>query len=125
MCSQHKVKVLREFVKSSTVGVELLYSRITPENFQGSLLGNIAIVHGHIEHSVKYNTLAIRLAQKGYEAHLIDLRGHGRSGGAQYTFPNYQVLHEDIKVLLSKTNPDLPLYLFGHSMGGGLIINFL
>jgi alpha-beta hydrolase superfamily lysophospholipase len=44
------------------------------------------------------------------------------SGGARGA-ANVQLLHQDIEILLKQARSDLPLFLYGHSMGGLLILS--
>ncbi len=89
--------------------------------------GVVGIVHGLGEHSSRYAPLAERFAQAGYRVVAYDQRGHGRTGGKRGDAPSYDVLLDDIEVLLAKMTADdasLPKFLFGQSFGGGLILNF-
>jgi acylglycerol lipase len=54
---------------------------------------------------------------------LIDLRGHGYSGGMKIDW-TIEELHSDVITLIKECEldgVDLPTYIFGHSMGGGLV----
>lgn len=58
----------------------------------------------------------------------FDLRGHGRSGGRRSHTPSYDALLDDIGLLIdhvSAAQPHAPLFLYGHSLGGALVINYL
>jgi len=57
---------------------------------------------------------------------LFDLRGHGRSEGKRGVCTGYDLLHSDLEALLNKTRefyPDVPHILYGHSLGGGLVLS--
>ena len=60
------------------------------------------------------------LAINDYSVHMIDLSGFGQSGGHRGN-STMEELHEDIEHVLKMMSPDLPLFVFGHSMGGGLV----
>lgn len=83
------------------------------------------IVHGMAEHSTRYNRFATALNGAGYAAMALDLRGHGRaaqSGIKGYFAKNdgwKKVLGDIKKVadMAKEAYPDVPLVLFGHSMG--------
>ena len=84
------------------------------------------LVHGFGEHSGRYADMAANLNAKGISVVTLDLRGHGQSDGARGYCPDYNLLLEDVDALLTKTRetyPDLPQILYGHSMGGGLVLN--
>lgn len=55
---------------------------------------------------------------------MIDLSGFGQSGGARGD-STMEELHCDIELIMKLMDPELPLFLFGHSMGGGLISTLL
>lgn len=68
--------------------------------------------------------MADHFAREGFVVHLIDLRGFGFSGGS-HGVANVEELHEDIKLLLQQAGRDLPLFLYGHSLGACLLASFL
>jgi len=82
------------------------------------------MVHGFGEHSGRFLHVAEALANNRYIVHLIDLRGFGYSGGPRGA-SNMEEMHSDIEVLIRQVNKDLPLYLYGHSLGGQLLITFI
>ncbi len=59
------------------------------------------------------------------DVHLIDLTGYGFSSGVRMANNSIQVFCEDIAHLLQLVNPDKPLFLYGHSMGGLSVASFL
>ncbi|MCJ7494391.1 MAG: alpha/beta hydrolase [Deltaproteobacteria bacterium] len=88
----------------------------------------ICLVHGLGEHSGRYNHLGNYLKGAGYALLAFDLRGHGRSQGQRGYSPNFQVLLKDISLSLQegqKLYPGRPLFLYGHSMGGTLVLNYV
>lgn len=67
--------------------------------------------------------MASVMAKNGIECHMIDLRGHGYSAGTRFDW-TIEELHSDIITLIKISEMDninTPIYVFGHSMGGGLI----
>jgi acylglycerol lipase len=81
----------------------------------------LAILHGLKDHSSRYSELATRLAGRGFSVYGLDLRGHGRSGGRKVYVRNFSEYVDDLDNFLAvvrKENPGVPLFLFGHSMGG-------
>jgi alpha-beta hydrolase superfamily lysophospholipase len=87
----------------------------------------VCLVHGHGEHVGRYEHVAAALAQRDYALMGFDLRGHGRSGGARGHTPSYEALLEDIDEFcrqVAARQPGLPRFLYGHSMGGNLVINY-
>lgn len=86
----------------------------------------MSLVHGFGEHSGRYADMAAYLNSKNISVVALDLRGHGRSEGRRGYCPNYNNLLTDVDALLAKSRelyPGLPHFLYGHSMGGGLVLN--
>lgn len=87
----------------------------------------IAFVHGQSEHIGRYEHVA-----RWYNRHDIafigfDQQGYGRSEGKRGHAKNLDVLLDDIGQLLDETRSryaGVPLYLYGHSMGGHLALNY-
>jgi acylglycerol lipase len=89
--------------------------------------GVVCLVHGLGEHSGRYVHLAAFLNQAGYVLLAFDLRGHGKSEGQRGYAPGYEALLNDIAHLLEEATeryPDRPRFLYGHSLGGNLVINY-
>lgn len=83
----------------------------------------IQFIHGMEEHKERYDKFAEFLAEEGFTCVLSDLRGHGKNApllshisnkyGDKLIIEDQRTIHKYIK----KTYEDLPVYLFGHSMG--------
>ncbi|MBC8262779.1 MAG: lysophospholipase [Anaerolineales bacterium] len=89
--------------------------------------GVICLVHGLGEHNGRYAHLAAFLNQAGYALLTFDLRGHGKSEGPRGHAPSYEALLDDIAHLLEEAAaryPDRPCFLYGHSLGGNLVIGY-
>lgn len=98
-----------------------------------SEVGVIQINHGLAEHSARYLQFALTLASRGFHVYAHDHRGHGytqapdaplgRFGGgrqsADLVLRDVEAVHERIR----RDHPDLPVILFGHSMGGLIGLN--
>jgi len=88
--------------------------------------GLIGLVHGLGEHSGRYRELVTFLNQAGYLLAAFDLRGHGRSPGPRGHAPSYRIVMADIARFLDEvTRPHLPTFLYGHSLGGNLVLNYV
>jgi len=88
----------------------------------------IALVHGMGEHSGRYKKLAAFFTEQGYAVIAFDQRGHGKSEGKRGHVSNYSVLIDGIDELLDKAFiqfKDKPIFLYGHSMGGNLVLNYI
>ncbi len=88
--------------------------------------GVLILTHGILEHSERYLHLIDKLNEQGYTVYRYDLRGHGHSDGARAYVKNFNEYVEDLDSmvkLVKDKEGNVPLYLFGHSMGG--LITFL
>jgi alpha-beta hydrolase superfamily lysophospholipase len=89
--------------------------------------GVISLVHGLGEHSGRYSHLAQAVTASGYALVTFDLRGHGKSEGQRGHTPSHEQLYRDIDRLLVESSsrfPGLPSFLYGHSLGGNLVLNY-
>src|SRR5919199_2405933 len=94
---------------------------------QGEPLAVVCLVHGQGEHSGRYAGLAAALVEAGYAVLAFDLRGHGRSEGQRGHTPSYDAWLGDIARLLEEAGnrfPRRPRFLYGHSMGGNLVLGY-
>lgn len=92
-------------------------------------IATLAIVHGFGEHSARYEPMATHFTQKGVQVVAIDLRGHGRSDGKRGVISSYDDFRADLAALLQRAAQlhagiNGPLILFGHSMGGGVVLDY-
>ena len=88
----------------------------------------ILMVHGLGEQSSRYERWAELFVEESYNFIALDLRGHGRSGGKRGHAKNLDKLLDDIDVLYRESLnlfPDTKIILYGHSMGGNLVLNQL
>jgi alpha-beta hydrolase superfamily lysophospholipase len=85
-------------------------------------------VHGLGEHSGRYHYVAERLTDAGFAVISFDLRGHGRSEGPRGYAASYDLILDDITHLLKEAGerfPRIPRFLYGHSLGGNLVITYV
>jgi alpha-beta hydrolase superfamily lysophospholipase len=88
----------------------------------------VVLVHGHGEHVNRYNHVAEAFTQAGYAMQGSDLRGHGQAAGQRGHTPVYESLMNDIGDFVAdaqKRYPGLPVFIYGHSMGGNQAINYV
>ena len=112
-----------EFEFKTFDGLSLFAQRWQPKNKTKAV---VCLVHGMGEHSGRYTHVAAQITEKGYSLISFDLRGHGQSEGPRGHTPSYEALLQDISSLLEVVNkqfPQLPSFLYGHSLGGNLILN--
>ncbi len=116
---QHREETLIGFE-----GRELFFQSWRP---RGVPRAAIAIVHGGLEHSSRYQSLVDSLVEKGFAVAGLDLRGHGRSKGKRGHVMDWNEIREDISCYLTKVHkefPGTPLYAYGNSMGGSIILDY-
>jgi len=88
----------------------------------------LAIVHGFAEYGGRYAAAAGFFNQKGLSVIAIDQFGHGKSEGPRGHSPSYNATMDSVENLLveaQKLAPNKPLFLWGHSMGGNVVLNYL
>jgi alpha-beta hydrolase superfamily lysophospholipase len=88
----------------------------------------IVMVHGLGEHIQRYEYWSQLFRNEGIAFTGVDLPGHGRSEGKKGHVSSYKAIDEMITIMLDscrKTFPGIPVYLYGHSLGGGIVLNYL
>lgn len=110
-------------------GAQMFYEFFTPKHCVGSLV----VVHGLSEFTKKYYELTHYLLKRGFRVFLYDQRGHGLSHRDTdrpelIHVPGFDVLVGDLDRFLEAVvlpNARGPLYLFAHSMGGAVGLQYL
>lgn len=88
----------------------------------------IGVIHGMGEHSGRYRDLAEFFTGHGFAVIAFDQRGHGKSEGKRGHIVHYNQLLQGIEELMERiklTFGSLPVFLWGHSMGGNLVLNYV
>ncbi len=88
----------------------------------------VGIIHGLGEHCHRYDPLADYFRSQGYGVVGYDQPGYGRSGGKRGHIAHYDRLLDGVGNLLlqcERRYNDLPVFLYGHSMGGNILLNYL
>lgn len=114
----------QEYTFPSATGVCQIYARSwTPG---GALKGVVQIHHGMAEHSERYIDFASYLCGQGYAVYTHDMANHGRSNqnpqetgyfGEQDGWKNLVEDMHKVMLIAKKDHPQLPYFVFGHSMG--------
>jgi len=90
--------------------------------------GVVVLVHGFGEHSGRYlESVVPMLLKSSLAVVLYDNIGHGKSGGKRGHCPGYDTLMDILNQVIKKANsmfPGIPLFLYGHSMGGNIVLNY-
>ncbi|MBI3019380.1 MAG: alpha/beta fold hydrolase, partial [Deltaproteobacteria bacterium] len=88
----------------------------------------MVFVHGLGEHSGRYQNLINAFAHKSMAFYGYDQRGHGISRGKRGHAPGLHVLADDLGKflrLVSIHENNRPIYLFGHSFGALVCLQYL
>jgi alpha-beta hydrolase superfamily lysophospholipase len=88
----------------------------------------VILVHGRGEHIQRYSNWAGLFNEVMIGFAGVDLPGHGHSDGKRGHIKSYALTDEMIDILLDecrKTFPGVPLFLYGHSLGGGIVLDYL
>ncbi|MFS0824456.1 alpha/beta hydrolase [Bacillus sp. 1P02SD] len=91
--------------------------------------GIVQLAHGMAEHIERYDLFAKSLTKEGYIVYGNDHRGHGKTGtnaklmGFFADENGFDLVVEDMLQLtdiIKRNHPNVPIFLFGHSMGSFL-----
>ncbi len=88
----------------------------------------ILLVHGLGEHSSRYAGWAARFNERGVAVRAFDLPGHGLSEGRRGVIPFPEKVYDTVDAILGSIRdefPGVPVFLYGHSLGGGIVLNYL
>ena len=81
----------------------------------------LVLMHGYAEHCRRYDELAEYLLTRGYEVWRFDAQGHGQSSGQRghvSDFSDYVTELVNEVASARQSEPELPVFLLGHSNGG-------
>lgn len=81
----------------------------------------IIICHGVNSHGGQYIWTAEQFVDSGFSVYALDLRGRGQSEGERFYVETIADYVSDVAGTLAiarSRNPDLPIFLLGHSAGG-------
>lgn len=104
--------------------LDLFYQGWQPE---GTPRAGLAIVHGFGEHSGRYMNVVNHFVPRGYAIYGLDLRGHGRSPGQRGHINAWSEYREDVRAfmqLVAAQEQGHPIFLWGHSLGGLIVLEY-
>jgi acylglycerol lipase len=88
----------------------------------------IIFVHGIGEHIYRYSGWYKSLNREGIGFTGVDLPGHGKSDGKRGYIKSFAVMDDMIDILydsVSNTFPGIPVFLYGQSLGGGVVLDYI
>lgn len=88
----------------------------------------LLIAHGLAEHSGRYMNVVNYFVPRRYAVYGLDHIGHGKSGGKRVYVESFEDFTETLKRyfdMVYNWQPDTPIFLVGHSMGGLISANYL
>lgn len=116
--------ISHNFTFKSEDGLDIFVYKWEPVDIQ--IKGIVQISHGMAETAKRYERFAKTLTNNGYLVYANDHRGHGQTAGSIEELgylgddKGFERLVDDIhklSLIIKEENPNLPLFLFGHSMG--------
>jgi len=113
----------------NTFTFELYKTKLYGQYWKPQLVkGIIILVHGMGEHSGRYaESVVPYLLKENYAVVSYDNFGHGKTKGKRGHCPNYESLLESLEFVINKAKlliKDLPVFLYGHSLGGNIVLNY-
>jgi alpha-beta hydrolase superfamily lysophospholipase len=81
----------------------------------------LLIVHGLAEHSGRYMNVVNYFVPLGYAVYGVDHVGHGKSSGTRVYVERFEDYTDTLKIyfdMVRHWQPEKPVFLVGHSMGG-------
>jgi acylglycerol lipase len=114
----------REGLFSAADGLQLFEQHWLPD---GDAVADVIFLHGFVEHSGRYADVAEILRGRRYVVHMMDHRGHGRSAGDRIWIRSFSQYVNDLSLFVdrvAKAYSGRPLFLFGHSMGGAIALEY-
>ncbi|MEM8585969.1 MAG: lysophospholipase [Bacteroidota bacterium] len=115
---------VKEFSWKSPNG-QAIYAVEWPKKNARAVVG---LIHGIGEHVRRYDPMAEYFTQSGMAMVGYDRLGYGRSEGKRGYVADFKHYYDGIAQLViecERLYPDLPVFLYGHSKGGNLLLNYI
>ncbi len=88
----------------------------------------LLIVHGLAEHCGRYMNVVDHFVPDGYAVYGLDHIGHGKSDGTRVFVERFTDYTDTLKIFFDMVRawqPEQPIFLVGHSMGGLIAASYL
>lgn len=103
------------------VGTELVREWIPDDDARAV----VVLVHGHAEHSGRYERPGSLLAEAGFHVRGFDLIGAGATGGPRWDTADWEVFHDQLQHHMEwALGQGPPVVLMGHSTGGTIALGY-
>ena len=104
-------------------GTLLVYDMYEPATPRAAVL----VLHGWSDHAGRWRDVGERLCAAGYSSYVLDLRGHGRSGGRRGYLSRFSQLLGDLQAFrrVVRLRTDRAQLLLGASFGGLVALRYL
>lgn len=116
--------ILKEFYIVSADKVQFFTRCWEPDSPPKAM---VFLFHGLADHSGRFEKVAENFTAAGFLFFAADLRGNGKTEGPRGHFDSYDQIMLDTDGLLEAAHtkyPDIPVILYGQSMGGNLALNY-
>ncbi|MBU2513686.1 alpha/beta hydrolase [bacterium] len=123
----------KDFKFKADEELEIFVASWIPED-SAKIKAVVQLSHGMAEHITRYEGFAKYLNDNGYAVYGNDHRGHGKTAGVMENVGYFsdkdgfkKVVMDMFRLtrIIKEKHPDLPVYLFGHSMGSLLARNYI
>lgn len=88
----------------------------------------VILIHGLSDHIHRYQEWSDLFCGERIGFVGVDLPGHGHSDGKKGHIKSYAITDEMIDILVHEckmTFPGIPVFLYGQSMGGGIVLDYI
>jgi len=87
----------------------------------------VVLLHGMGGHSNRYTYIVEKLIENNFAVVSYDNFGHGKTSGKRGHNPSFDALLDVVDVVIGKAKEiflEKPIFLYGHSMGGNIVVNY-
>jgi alpha-beta hydrolase superfamily lysophospholipase len=105
---------------------KLFYQSWLPDNQPPQAV--LLIIHGLAEHCGRYGNVVDYFVPRGYAVYGLDHLGHGQSAGTRVYVDHFSDFTDNVKIyfdMIRQWQPDISIFIIGHSMGGLISVIYL